>query len=127
MVETADVKAALATLSFIITSAAKHQCDSQTLSDELQQLGLPKGMWQIVWSGCDVCIDQLYSCVSSIVPAFAYSFCMSHIFTVIISVITELSLTVSLENATALCKAFGDNTVALQNVLRGKSLRCKAL
>lgn len=30
-------------LSFIFSSAAKHNVDSESLSSELQQLGLPKG------------------------------------------------------------------------------------
>uniref|UniRef100_A0A8D2IMM7 COMM domain containing 4 n=1 Tax=Varanus komodoensis TaxID=61221 RepID=A0A8D2IMM7_VARKO len=40
--ESGDVKAAVAVLSFIFSSAAKHQVDSDSLSSELQQLGLPK-------------------------------------------------------------------------------------
>uniref|UniRef100_A0A8C4VRH2 COMM domain-containing protein n=1 Tax=Gopherus evgoodei TaxID=1825980 RepID=A0A8C4VRH2_9SAUR len=37
-----DVKATIAVLSFILSSAAKHRVDSDSLSNELQQLGLPK-------------------------------------------------------------------------------------
>lgn len=33
----------MAVLSFIFSSAAKHNVDSESLSSELQQLGLPKG------------------------------------------------------------------------------------
>ncbi|XP_005994968.1 COMM domain-containing protein 4 [Latimeria chalumnae] len=40
--ETGDVKASVAVLSFILSSAAKHSVDSESLSSELQQLGLPK-------------------------------------------------------------------------------------
>uniref|UniRef100_A0A5F8HFH5 COMM domain containing 4 n=1 Tax=Monodelphis domestica TaxID=13616 RepID=A0A5F8HFH5_MONDO len=40
--ESGDVKATVAVLSFIISSAAKHSVDSESLSSELQQLGLPK-------------------------------------------------------------------------------------
>ena len=40
---TGDVKACLAVLTFVITSAAKFGVDAATLSAELQQLGLPKG------------------------------------------------------------------------------------
>ncbi|XP_068814650.1 COMM domain-containing protein 4 isoform X1 [Struthio camelus] len=40
--ESGDVKATIAVLSFILTSAAKHSVDSESLSSELQQLGLPK-------------------------------------------------------------------------------------
>ncbi|KAK2103405.1 COMM domain-containing protein 4 [Saguinus oedipus] len=37
-----DVKATVAVLSFILSSAAKHSVDGESLSSELQQLGLPK-------------------------------------------------------------------------------------
>ncbi|TRY85127.1 hypothetical protein DNTS_006330 [Danionella cerebrum] len=37
-----DIKASIAVLSFILLSAAKHDVDSESLSSELQQLGLPK-------------------------------------------------------------------------------------
>ena len=37
-----DIKASVAGLQFIITSAAKHGVNGETLSNELQQLGLPK-------------------------------------------------------------------------------------
>ncbi|NXU08591.1 COMD4 protein, partial [Pardalotus punctatus] len=40
--ESGDVKATIAVLSFILSSAAKHNVDSESLSNELQQLGLPK-------------------------------------------------------------------------------------
>lgn len=33
----------MAVLSFILSSAAKHSVDGESLSSELQQLGLPKG------------------------------------------------------------------------------------
>ncbi|XP_061918174.1 COMM domain-containing protein 4-like [Entelurus aequoreus] len=41
--ESGDIKASVAVLSFIYSSAAKHDVDSESLSSELQQLGLPKG------------------------------------------------------------------------------------
>lgn len=41
--ESGDIKASVAVLSFILSSAAKHDVDSDSLSSELQQLGLPKG------------------------------------------------------------------------------------
>ncbi|XP_045442630.1 COMM domain-containing protein 4 isoform X2 [Pipistrellus kuhlii] len=40
--ELGDVKATVAVLSFILSSAAKHSVDGESLSSELQQLGLPK-------------------------------------------------------------------------------------
>lgn len=43
LVESGDIKASVAVLSFIFSSAAKHDVDSESLSSELQQLGLPKG------------------------------------------------------------------------------------
>ncbi|KAM3827975.1 COMM domain-containing protein 4 isoform 2-T2 [Vipera latastei] len=40
--EIGDVKATVAVLNFILSSAAKYNVDSESLSSELQQLGLPK-------------------------------------------------------------------------------------
>ncbi|GFS64713.1 COMM domain-containing protein 4 [Nephila pilipes] len=40
--DVSDVKATVAALSFILTSAAKHAIDEESFSNELQQLGLPK-------------------------------------------------------------------------------------
>ncbi|XP_028306967.1 COMM domain-containing protein 4 isoform X1 [Gouania willdenowi] len=40
--ESGDIKASIAVLAFILSSAAKHDVDSESLSSELQQLGLPK-------------------------------------------------------------------------------------
>ncbi|XP_028679250.1 COMM domain-containing protein 4 [Erpetoichthys calabaricus] len=40
--ESGDIKASIAVLSFIFSSAAKHNVDSESLASELQQLGLPK-------------------------------------------------------------------------------------
>ncbi|XP_016823796.1 COMM domain-containing protein 4 isoform X1 [Cricetulus griseus] len=44
--ESGDVKATVAVLSFILSSAAKHSVDSDSLSSELQQLGLPRAQCQ---------------------------------------------------------------------------------
>lgn len=41
--ESGDIKASVAVLGFILSSAAKHNVDCESLSSELQQLGLPKG------------------------------------------------------------------------------------
>ena len=38
----ADIQATVAALNFILTSAAKHDCDVDPVVSELQQLGLPK-------------------------------------------------------------------------------------
>uniref|UniRef100_A0A8C1CS45 COMM domain containing 4 n=1 Tax=Cyprinus carpio carpio TaxID=630221 RepID=A0A8C1CS45_CYPCA len=51
--ESGDIKASIAVLSFILSSAAKHDVDSDSLSSELQQLGLPKVIhktWHIYMS-----------------------------------------------------------------------------
>ncbi|XP_077328690.1 COMM domain-containing protein 4 [Lithobates pipiens] len=40
--ESGDIKATIAVLCFILSSAAKHNVSSDSLSSELQQLGLPK-------------------------------------------------------------------------------------
>ena len=42
-IEDSDVKAAISALSYIISSAAKFSVDGESLDNELQQLGLPKG------------------------------------------------------------------------------------
>ena len=42
--ETSDVKASIAALNYVLNSAAKYSVNSDTLANELQQLGLPKGM-----------------------------------------------------------------------------------
>lgn len=49
--DSGDVKATVAVLSFILSSAAKHSVDGESLSSELQQLGLPKGMGMWVAAG----------------------------------------------------------------------------
>ncbi|XP_035229753.1 COMM domain-containing protein 4-like [Stegodyphus dumicola] len=41
--EKGDVKATIAALTFIFTSSSKHAIDEDSLLNELQQLGLPKG------------------------------------------------------------------------------------
>ena len=41
--ETSDIKASVAALSFMLTSGAKYNVNGDILSNELQQLGLPKG------------------------------------------------------------------------------------
>ncbi|KAI4825584.1 hypothetical protein KUCAC02_021264 [Chaenocephalus aceratus] len=46
--ESGDVKATVAVLSFIFSSAAKHDVDSESLSSELQQLGLPKDKFRVL-------------------------------------------------------------------------------
>uniref|UniRef100_A0A8C9F5M3 COMM domain containing 4 n=1 Tax=Pavo cristatus TaxID=9049 RepID=A0A8C9F5M3_PAVCR len=44
--ESGDVKATIAVLDFILSNAAKHNVDGESLSSELQQLGLPKELKQ---------------------------------------------------------------------------------
>ncbi len=41
--ETSDIKASVAAIAFILSSAAKHSVDGSSLDNEMQQLGLPKG------------------------------------------------------------------------------------
>ncbi|KAL4836718.1 hypothetical protein H8958_004576 [Nasalis larvatus] len=48
--ESGDVKATVAVLSFILSSAAKHSVDGGCLFSELQQLGLPKAHGQLCHS-----------------------------------------------------------------------------
>lgn len=44
--EESDIKASIAAINFILSSAAKHLVDGDSLDNELQQLGLPKGEWE---------------------------------------------------------------------------------
>ena len=39
-----DIKACVALVEFVLKSAVKYNVNSETLSSELQQLGLPKGL-----------------------------------------------------------------------------------
>ena len=41
--EVNDIKACIALIEFVLTSGAKYFVNGETLSSELQQLGLPKG------------------------------------------------------------------------------------
>lgn len=41
--ELSDVKACVALVEFVLVNAAKYNVNGETLSSELQQLGLPKG------------------------------------------------------------------------------------
>ena len=41
-----DIKATVAALEFILSNSAKYDFAGEALSNELQQLGLPKGSWQ---------------------------------------------------------------------------------
>ncbi|XP_011405698.1 PREDICTED: COMM domain-containing protein 4-like [Amphimedon queenslandica] len=54
--EESDIKAAVAALAFIMSSAAKFNVDSDSLGNELQQLGLPK---ENVGSLCKVYSESL--------------------------------------------------------------------
>lgn len=56
--ELGDVKASIAALKFIITSAAKNGVDEESLSNELQQLGLPK---ELASALCKVFADKYSS------------------------------------------------------------------
>ena len=44
--ESSDIKASVAAIAFILSSAAKHSVDGSSLDNEMQQLGLPKGIWR---------------------------------------------------------------------------------
>jgi COMMD2-7/10, HN domain len=43
--ELSDLKACIAVLNFVFSNAAKYDAEVGVISDELQQLGLPKGWW----------------------------------------------------------------------------------
>ena len=57
--EVADIKAAVAALSFIFASSARQNVDGETVSNELQQLGLPKEHANALCKIYDDKLDQL--------------------------------------------------------------------
>lgn len=61
--ESGDIKASVAVLSFIFSSAAKHDVDSESLSSELQQLGLPKGKPVCLCPKVGVRINAVYNLI----------------------------------------------------------------
>jgi len=46
--ELGDVKACVAVISLIVSNAAKFDVAGEILSNELQQLGLPKGIFRLI-------------------------------------------------------------------------------
>ena len=69
---TTDLKAFIACVNHILVSAAKYDVDGDTLSNELQQLGLPKGMcacglWVCILVFPRVCVHMgLRVCTASV-------------------------------------------------------------
>ena len=100
--EDSDIKASIAALSFILSSAAKHSVDGDSLNNEMQQLGLPKG--------CSYYLIHCAVAMTTVVTTF--------LFLVHLSVFFSLS-----ENAGSLCKVYADNLTKLQETFRAKSLR----
>ncbi|XP_065676225.1 COMM domain-containing protein 4 [Hydra vulgaris] len=56
-----DIKAAIAAVDFIFTNSAKYQVNSEILSNELQQLGLPKELAISMCKVLDENAEKLYS------------------------------------------------------------------
>lgn len=109
--ESGDIKSSVAVLSFILSSAAKHDVDSESLSSELQQLGLPKGenetgaLMKLVFSSNTA---ELLLC--SIIGQDIISHNLTFAFA---------------EHTTGLCKSYEDKHTALQEKLKQSSLRCE--
>ncbi|XP_035828771.1 COMM domain-containing protein 4 [Aplysia californica] len=64
--ESGDIKASIAALSFILSRAARHHVDADTLANELQQLGLPKEHTSSLcksYCRCVMCVACHVSCV----------------------------------------------------------------
>ena len=57
--EIPDIKAAISALSFVFASSARHGVDGETLSNELQQLGLPKEHSSSIWKTYDDLFEKL--------------------------------------------------------------------
>lgn len=122
------MKATIAVLGFILSSAAKHNVDGESLSSELQQLGLPKGKggdpqggrhrqldlvgWQLC---CRFCAVHPSGCVTGVWPQrcrrFSCLVCPCHA-----------------EHAGGLCRSYEEKQSSLQERLRACSLRreCRA-
>jgi len=47
VVDTGDVKASIAVLSFVLSNTTKFSVNAESLSSELQQLGFPKGLFLV--------------------------------------------------------------------------------
>ena len=93
-----DTKAVVAALNFILVSSSKFDTGSEDLSNELQQLGLPRGE---ITRDVNALARDL-ECNASFFVSF---------------VVTEHSL--------ALCKVYSENSSKLRAALREQSLRCK--
>ena len=59
--ENNDVKAAIAAVDFIFTNSAKYHVNGEILSNELQQLGLPKELSASMCKVLDEELEKLYS------------------------------------------------------------------
>jgi hypothetical protein len=67
--DASDIKAAIAALSFIIANGAKYNVEDGVLSNELQQLGLPKGSSMISWRSLACSLLFFYALKSSVFRA----------------------------------------------------------
>ena len=74
LTEESDIKASIAALNFIISSAAKYSVDSESLSHELQQLGLPKGDHIILYSHTHTGSGDIYCYTFWTLLHFVYCF-----------------------------------------------------
>lgn len=116
--ESGDVKATIAVLGFILSSAAKHNVDGESLSSELQQLGLPKGRgWPLRvviagWAWWDGSCAVPSVCVTGIwlqQQRGWFSCLVSHPHRA--------------EHAGGLCRSYEEKQSSLQDRLRACSLR----
>jgi len=72
-----DIKASVAGIDFIISSATKHDVDSEKLSDELQQLGLPKEHSMALCKAYQTKQESLYQ--ESLLQSFRCSSCLKKV------------------------------------------------
>ena len=89
-----DIRASISLIEFIMKSSTKHVTNSETLSSELQQLGLPKGK-----------IKRFFKLLKLLMYKFAV--CLNY----------------KKEHATSMSRVYEENQVKLEELLQKSSLR----
>lgn len=123
--ESGDVKATVAVLSFILSSAAKHSVDGESLSSELQQLGLPKGTGMQA-GGRGTCVPGVLGSRPGRV-ALRYALPSGNLTSPVSSLsphrLHQGASILSPEHAASLCRCYEEKQSPLQEHLRACSLR----
>ena len=96
-----DVKGAIAGIDFVLKSGCKYNVDEETLAMELQQLGLPNGVYIYIY---------IYVCACVHVVVFIF--------------VRLVSLRCAAEHCEAFGKAYSSTKDALQRHMRSETLKC---